>query len=216
MEKTETNKVNEVVIAIDASSTRSGVALFVDGKIQMDYCALIDHRVPTLYQLKKDQLQNTLILTGEMLANKAYYSKPDKIILAIEQPQGSYTSNQTLKQLSKYVGKWESAIMSSLVIFGWDMVNKFEYIKCDSKDWRTKLDLPNRADKQYFMEIAAKRIDKPTDYFNSYDIPIRNIDGTMKRGADNKVLTKTIVADDLAEAILIGYAYSTNYENKEQ
>lgn len=204
----------KATIAIDASSSSSGLALYLDGEFQQLQAVQINHQVKDQYKDQKDALQYEMAGVSNVLVSFLLIKvKPAFINLVVEEPKGSYTNNRTLSQIRKYVGLWIGCITSALIIMGWDMINNFKLYTPDAKKWRSLLpqnlrqQMKNRS-RDEIKEILIQKAEDLTKLdLHNYKQYKRDIHGNIERDKQGNNKFRTIVADDLAEAIVMAWIY---------
>ncbi len=220
----EIKTISKVTIAIDAGSLSSGLAVYFDDDFQAQQSLQINHQVSEKYKSQKDAMQYEVAGVSNILITYLLAKvKPAFIHLVVEEPKGSYTNNKTLGQLKKYVGIWVGTITSALIIMGWDMVNNFKFENPDAKTWRSKLppELKQQLKNRTRDEIKEIMIQKAEDItgldLHNYIQFKHDEHGNIIHDKAGNMKYRTIVADDLAEAIIMAWIYSKdkniiNYE----
>ena len=203
----EKQKVN-VTLAIDSSSSVSGVALFVDKELK-EYTEVVHKVDKKMAQEQIDINQNHMQLIIDKLLFKYLFANRETVEieqfnLVIEQPNIAYTNNnKTTKRLYMYVGLWIGKITALLTAMD-NMINKTQlHIYDGNTIWRSfKFD----KDKSKIQSVA-----KVKELYNvdlaDYKIPKYNQDGTIKRDRTGQMVYQIGPKHNAADAILLGHIF---------
>lgn len=181
--------MSNIVIAIDSSSTKSGVAIYKDNK-------LIHH--DTIIH-KHLQSKNMWGLWNKPLCafvkNLIFEIGVDNnVLIAIESPFGAYSKNMhTFGVLKEMSGIWLGSLMHELT----KLTKNITVINMQANNWRSKYGF-NSMKRDQVKRACVKLVKQ------IYNIDLKKIKTTKYNEKLNKLIECEIDGDDAAEAILIG------------
>lgn len=202
----DVNNKKNIILAIDSSSSISGIALFVDGELkefnEIEHNSLKTKKLAKEYiDLNQTRMQN--VIDKLLMKYAGDFENVESIKVLIELPLGSYTNNLTYGRLCFYGGLWLGKITGLLEAMP-DMMRKTQFIKMYGGQIAKYFKFKEENTKQ-------QAVDKVKELYNidlsNYKAPVYNQDGTLKRDKKGEVKYKSKCRHNAADAILLGYIF---------